>query len=419
LTYDEFGVQIIGVMKTNRGGTASLNAVVIQAMKTNPGGNLSPSEVLGRDALIAQLWRTLERQSVVLSAERRMGKTSIIKKMHAESAGKLTIYQDLEKVGTPREFVESIVESVEERMSTGKRISEGFRSLLTNLHGAEVSGFKLPEVANREWKSLLEAIIKDLVAKPGERVYFFWDELPLMLYKIKKNSGETVAMEILDTLRSLRQTYPRLRMIYTGSIGLHNVLTALKRAGYANTPTNDMKKINVPPLALLDAEDLALRLIKGDQVPMENPQLIAHTIAKSVDSIAYYVQHVVDRLVSWQGEIEQKTIEDVVSNYLCDAQDPLDMRHFQDRISTYYLPDEIPIALGLLDVLSTETEAISFDDLANKLASKLAINDLEAIRNMVELLQLDHYIQQNPEGDYAFRFPLIQRYWRLRRGLGK
>jgi hypothetical protein len=406
-------------MKTNLGGTASLHAVVIQATKTNPGGNLSPSEVLGRDALIAQLWRMLERQSVVLSAERRMGKTSIIKKMYAESAGKLTIYQDLEKVGTPREFVESIVESVEERLSTGKRISEGFRNLLENLHGAEVSGFKLPEVADREWKSLLEAVIKDLVSKPGERVYFFWDELPLMLYKIQKNSGETVAMEILDTLRSLRQTYPRLRMIYTGSIGLHNVLTSLKRAGYANAPINDMKKVDVPPLTLQDAKSLALQLIKGENIAIDNPEMIAETIAKSVDGIAFYVQHMVDRLASWQGQIEEKTIEDVVSNYLCDAQDPLDMRYFQERIKTYYLLEELPIAFGLLDVLSAETEAISFDDLANKLASRLAVYDLEAIRSMVELLQLDHYIQQNPEGDYAFRFPLIQRYWRLRRGLGK
>ncbi|MBC7883182.1 MAG: ATP-binding protein [Anaerolineae bacterium] len=386
-------------------------------MKTNPGGSLSPSEVVGRDALIKQLWRALEKQSVVLSAERRMGKTSIIKKMHAESAGKLTVYQDLEKVGTPREFVESIVESVEERLSTGKRVAEGFRSLLQNLHGAEVSGIKLPEVADREWKVLLVAIIKDLVAKPGGTVYFFWDELPLMLYKIQKNSGETVAMEILDTLRSLRQTYPLLRMVYTGSIGLHNVLTSLKRAGYANAPINDMKKIDVPALQLIDAENLALQLIMGENIQVADPQIIAKTIAQSVDGIAFYVQHVVDRLANWQGTIEAKTIKDIVSNYLCDAQDPLDMRYFQERIKTYYLREEVSLAYGLLDILSTETVAISFGNLANKLASRMAIHDLEAIRSMVELLQLDHYIQQNPEGNYAFRFPLIQRYWKLNRGL--
>ena len=48
-------------------------------MRVNPGGHIPPSEVIGRDRLIANLWRHLERQGVVLTAERRMGKTSIIK----------------------------------------------------------------------------------------------------------------------------------------------------------------------------------------------------------------------------------------------------------------------------------------------------------------------------------------------------
>ena len=33
------------------------------------------------------------------------------------------------------------------------------------------------------------------------------------------------------------------------------------------------------------------------------------------------------------------------------------------------------------------------------------------------LLQRDHYVIQQPDGTYRFRFPLIQRSWRLQRGL--
>ncbi|BAZ14493.1 hypothetical protein NIES4071_63370 [Calothrix sp. NIES-4071] len=53
-------------------------------MKANPGGQVAPSDVVGRDSLISSFWDILERQSLVLSAERRMGKTCIIKKMQAE-----------------------------------------------------------------------------------------------------------------------------------------------------------------------------------------------------------------------------------------------------------------------------------------------------------------------------------------------
>lgn len=71
-------------------------------MKANPGGQVAPSEVIGRDELIQSLWEILEQQSLILSAERRMGKTCVIKKMQAEaSLDKLPIYHDLEKVRSP------------------------------------------------------------------------------------------------------------------------------------------------------------------------------------------------------------------------------------------------------------------------------------------------------------------------------
>lgn len=52
-------------------------------MRANPGGQLAPENVVGRDRLIAKLWDILTQQSVVLTSERRIGKTQIIRKMKA------------------------------------------------------------------------------------------------------------------------------------------------------------------------------------------------------------------------------------------------------------------------------------------------------------------------------------------------
>jgi hypothetical protein len=41
--------------------------------------------------------------------------------------------------------------------------------------------------------------------------------------------GDESAMELLDTLRSIRQMYPAVRMVYTGSIGLHHVIGSLRK----------------------------------------------------------------------------------------------------------------------------------------------------------------------------------------------
>jgi len=87
-------------------------------MRSNPGGQLAPADVLGRDKLIERLWRVLEGRSVILSAERRMGKTCLVKKMTAElPKEKLAVYHDLEQVHTTLEFAELLFRDVEEYLA--------------------------------------------------------------------------------------------------------------------------------------------------------------------------------------------------------------------------------------------------------------------------------------------------------------
>ena len=55
---------------------------------------------------------------ILTSHQWRMGKTCIIKKMQAEAPeDKLPIYHDLEKVRSPLEFVETVLQDVEEYLS--------------------------------------------------------------------------------------------------------------------------------------------------------------------------------------------------------------------------------------------------------------------------------------------------------------
>ncbi len=235
-------------------------------MRANPGGYIPPNEVIGRDALIAQLWQILERQSVVLTAERRMGKTTIVKKMAAESpSGKLTVYHELEHLNTPLEFVQVVYDDVREHLSRSTQATKRVIDFLNQLGGTEVGGIiKFPDRMASEWKTLFTKTIEDLVEHQERPLIFFWDEMPMMLDNIKQRNGEPGAMDVLNTLRHLRQTHPSLRMVYTGSIGLHHVITALKRTGYSNAPTNDMRKVDVPPLSPADGRDLALRLLTGE-----------------------------------------------------------------------------------------------------------------------------------------------------------
>ncbi|MBC7930136.1 MAG: ATP-binding protein [Rubrivivax sp.] len=389
-------------------------------MRSNPGGMIPPSQIMGRDALITRLWRVLEGRGVVLSAERRMGKTSIIKKMVAEPQQNcLCFYRDLEGIRTPLEFIETIFSDVEGCLSRSQRLATKARGWLKHLTGLEIGGVvKFPDTIAAHWKSLLVKIIEDLAEQQEQTVIFFWDEMPLMLYNIKQRQGEDSAMEVLDALRSLRLTYPSIRMVFTGSIGLHNVITALKRAGYANDPTNDMDTINVPSLSDADAGALARQLIEGESLTTDSLQATADAITDAVDNIPYFIHHVVDQLAQRGGKADMTIVNDIVNTCLTDPQDRWHLRYYRERIDVYYLPDERPFALNLLDVLSVAEQPMSFAEAFNLLKAKISTEDGEKVRDVLTLLQRDHYvIQQSGDGRFRFQFPLIQRFWRLNRGL--
>jgi hypothetical protein len=388
-------------------------------MKTNPGGQIAISEVIGRNELIHHLWDVLQRQSLVLTAERRMGKTSIILKMRSEAtANKLPIYRDLERVHTPLEFTQLVFDDVAEYLTRFNRTTKRAHQLLTQLSGAEVSSIiKLPEVTAPHWKTLLSRTIEDLVENQDRTVIMLWDELPLMLYNVKRRIGEDVAMEILDTLRSLRQMHPQLRMVFTGSIGLHNVISSLRASGYANDPVNDMYTVDVPPLTPEYAAELALRLLKGEVVQSQDLRLCAAKIADAVDGIPYFIHHVVDQLKLRGGPATVDSVDDIVSRSISDHQDRWHLRYYRDRINVYYEPAERPFALNLLDILSTAEEPLTFGVLFNELKARLVTEDRESTLNIISLLQRDHYIASTIEGRLSFRFKLIKRAWRIHRGL--
>ena len=111
------------------------------------------------------------------------------------------------------------------------------------------------------------------------------------------------------------------------------------------------------------------------------------------------------------------TISEVVDACLTDPHDRWHLRYYRERIDTYYAPDERLFALNLLDVLSVTNHPLVFDDVFNLLKSRLETEDNEMARHVLTLLQRDHYIIQQTNGMFRFRFPLIQRSWRLQRGL--
>ena len=383
--------------------------------KTNPGGQIHPQEVIGRDRTIAELWERLKQQSFIFSGERRIGKSSILKKMTKEApSDMLPIYRDLEGIASPIEFVEAVWQDTETYLrEVGK--TRRVREFITELTGSQFTEYQFPPAATPHWKTLLTKTIEDLVTMQNKQIVLIWDEIPHML----GNFSETAAMETLDSLRSLRQTYPDIRMVFSGSIGLHHIIKNLQKAGYSNDPTNDMYPVDGQPLSLEDAVKLTINLLQGERIIADRFQETAENIALAVDCIPFYIHHLVNQLKEYSGDIDREIIVHIVDESLRNPLNIWKMDHYRERIDNYYSEIQKPYALEILDVLSINPPT-PFLTIWQYLKSEPHTKDKELARTVLRLLMKDYYLIQedNLSGStYTFRYQLVQKYWRISRGL--
>ncbi|MEN9565500.1 MAG: hypothetical protein RLZZ69_696, partial [Cyanobacteriota bacterium] len=225
----------------------------------------------------------------------------------------------------------------------------------------------------------------------------------------------------LDSLRSLRQTYPDVRMIFSGSIGLHHIIKNLQKAGYSNDPTNDMYPIEGQPLSLEDATELTMKLLQGEDISVVNPEQTAEQIALAVDCIPFYIHHLINQFKDRdkESEINPEVIANTVNECLRSSLNLWKMDHYRERIDNYYDEEQKPYALEILDTLSINPPT-SFTRLWQYLKSEPETKDKEMARTVLRLLLKDYYLVQedNLSGSmYAFRYQLVQKYWQISRGL--
>lgn len=330
----------------------------------------------------------------------------------------MPVLQDLERVHSANEFAETVYEPIQRFLGSWKKVANRARRFLGDIGGAEVGGIlKLPQSKEPHWKSLLTHAVADLIEEQApRRLVFFWDEMPYMLLAIARNEGEKTAMEVLDVLRYLRQTHAGFRMVLTGSIGLHHVLTTLKDAGHTNEPVNDMCAVEVPPLALADAEALARRLIDGEQLLTANLEEGARAVVMQGDCFPFYVHSIVRHLKVSGRRADPGPIAEAVIEQMTSANDPWELAHYRTRIKSFY-PGEEKIVLAVLDFLAPAAESQPVAAILNAVKAQATFDDRERLLELLKLMQRDHYLARTTDGRFAFRFPLIARWWKLDRGL--
>ena len=388
-------------------------------MQINPGGQLDVKDVIGRDDEIARYWRVIGRQGLVISAERRIGKTHIVRKMRDECLrGYLPFYQDLEAIHTTPELIRSIYGTVRQSLDTVPRL-KAYVAKWSPLLPDRIASVDLPSGAAMS-QALLSQAFDDLTSIAGDKlVLMLWDEFPLMLDNIQRREGAESAIQLLDSLRALRLRHAeRLRLLFTGSIGLHLVLRALRKAGNTNDPVNDMLSLTVPPLADEDATRLAISLLKETRAaPAQIPALAAH-IAGEVGGFPYHIHHVVDQLDQVRQPITIADVSSAVDALVLDPGDPAHFDHYVGRLSSYYTADERTLALLVLRIVAGQSSPTPVPELLNLCRHVVPSLAEEKMHEIIAVLAQDHYIEPSKVTEgvaYDFRWRLVKRWWQERR----
>ncbi len=385
-------------------------------LKTNPGGQLNPEEILGRDALIADLWQILAGRNIYMNDLRRIGKTMILRKMAADPPpGWLVTKRDIGGLRTAAEFASQVYRDADRMLGGKKRVPRRMVKAFGSVD--EVAGVLKLKGGGDPWKEILSKTIADLHddhVESGEVVVFFWDEVPFMLDNIRTDESPQRAMEVLDTIRSLSQDYPGIRFVLTGSVGIHHVLGQLRKEGYNNSPLNTFERVAPGPISHQDGVDLAGRLLSGEGIEVEGA--CAEAVSSLTGDVPFYIHRLVARLPK-TATASPASIERQFVRELTDADSDWDLGHYRTRLDKYY-PDDTQrkIVLTLLDSVALAGQPLPFSELANLAKSKLETDD-EAVRELLKLLLADHYLARDEQGHYHFRLEIVRRWWVLDRGL--
>ncbi len=383
-------------------------------MNTNPGGVLDPSHVVGRETEIERYWTHLQTRSLALLAPRRVGKTSICRRMAADGRrGFVCRWRDLEGNTRASEFVQQVYQDIFELLSTKKRAADKLDALVRGITGAVSTlhvNITLPEA---RWRDQLRAMFADLDAMAQDTdttPVLFWDEFTLFVNDMLRHGHTAEAMALLDTLRAIRQEFPHVRMVFTGSIGLHEVLGTLKRQGYANDPFNDIERDIVPLMSPEAATALATELIRGTGVPVYDKQGLAAHVALTCEGHPFLVQHVVHQL-KLRREMTTDTVDAVIAELLERQTDPLALEHYLERLTVYLTDHDARAARKVLDAVAVSDRGMSVDEVC----TEAGLGRDDAI-DLLRRLRRDLYLERT-DGRYRFQLQLLRRWWRQERDL--
>ena len=388
------------------------------AITNKIGAPVTGEDFYGRSNELSRAYRYLnERQSLLLSAPRRIGKSSFAKKLIAEKSVEdwKCVYIDLQGIATKEAFLRKLIDSFTGAglmEQTGKRVKEFMESFFTVASGVELGKIKI----DLNQRSSLEAMYNRLseTFDYEQDTLIVIDELPLFLGKLIGINGENrdEVEFLLNWFRSLRQhENSRLRWLFCGSVGLRNFTTHYRMS----QTINDLADFELGALTDDEARGLIHALSLSYQLSMTD-EVVDKTLNLLQWPIPYFIQLLIDRLIS--GKQNDGEVVVGINNIEAAIEELSRSDYFMTWYERLYEYRNLePIARVVLNNVSAAEVGLSKDMLLQILmkghesADEPAIN--ENLTKVLEMLEHDGYLMRN-DRIRKFRSPLLRKWWKYK-----
>ena len=401
-------------------------------MLEKAGGNwVSGKKFFDREAeLDALMERARSGAHTLLAAQRRMGKTSLVRetlRRLAESGEFEAVFVDLEHAADAADAIAEIGIQTRRAGALWGRVAPLFAPLKALGERIEEVGIADARVKLRagidagSWRREGERIFEALAAH-DRPVALAIDELPMLVNRLLKGpEGRTVADLFLSFLRQNAQTRKgRVVMIVSGSVGLEPIL---RRAGLS-AHANVFPRYELKPWTEKVASECLAALAQRYEVGL--PEDVRRGMCRRLRCcVPHHVQQFFDLLHEdlrrrRQSAAGPDDVDRVYRNDMLGSAGQLDLDHYEQRLKEVLGGDGYRAALEILTDAAVHDGRLSDDALERYHARFAAPPDsgpAGGVSNVMETLRHDGYLART-SGGHRFVSGWLEDWWRARHGAG-
>lgn len=406
-------------------------------IKSIAGSPVEGENFFGREGVLRHLWEVLEGQDVLLLGPRRIGKTSVSRRLceKAKKNGYQAFEINVASCEDEAAFVDKLLEAVRENADSLLKAKAAdwwdgvsdrlaaVRKITISAGGASAS-VDVGAANAEQWDKLATDLLRKLAGLHGSWLIYM-DELPIFLFRLlEKSNGNTDRVRrFLDWFRNdIREhvSCKSLHWLISGSVGLDTLVQRCRMPDTINTLNHQQ----LPPFDRdKEADPFLERLSESHNLGL-TPELRKQILDGIGWTQPFFIQLVVQQLIRPELRANPDSANRIqhALELVVESGEDNDFHHWETRLEMQLGKHDADIAKNILTVAAKKSGE-SGNALLNAVSAQLPESPVEQRSKFIEIRDIllrDAYLwRDEAEGQplYRFRLELLRCWWLKRNTL--